>query len=160
MQISLCNKLSVSTNSTVYNHSVPNDFDDDAARWVWLRIRALTAAPDVVAAEHAFMREIGLTAGPVRALRALLEHGAQPMRTLAEHLGCDKSYVTSLVKPLVAGDLATLDPDPSDGRVKTVTLTEKGMSVAQRAESVYATPPHELTALPSEALQQLARLLR
>ena len=131
----------------------------DAARIVWLRMRELTAAADVVAAEHRFMHEVGLTAGPVRALRALLAVGPQPMRTLADELGCDKSYVTTLVKPLLAKGLVTLEPDASDGRVKRVTVTDAGAAVAARAQGVHETPPEAISAMTADTLRQLARLL-
>jgi DNA-binding MarR family transcriptional regulator len=131
----------------------------DPARDAWRRIRALVASADVVAAEHHFMHDVGLTAGPVRALRALLDGGPQPMRDLAVRLQCDKSYVTSLVKPLVAGRLATLEPDPADGRVKVVTLTDDGAAVATRAHRVFNTPPEALTALGDSRLATLAALL-
>lgn len=132
---------------------------DDAARVVWRRIRELVAAPDVVANEHRFMHEAELTAGPVRALRALLTGGPQPMRALAEYLGCDKSYVTGLVKPLLANGLVTLQSDRSDGRVKIVALTAPGAALARRAQEVHDTPPAELAALDLAELDTLCELL-
>lgn len=133
--------------------------DGDAGRVVWEQIRELVAAPDVVANEHRFMREVGLTAGPVRTLRALLTAGPQSMRTLAERLGCDKSYVTGLVKPLLAKEFVTLEPDRSDGRVKIVTLTSRGRALARRAQRVHDTPPAALTALASAELEELRKIL-
>jgi len=135
------------------------DSTADAARTAWRRMRELIASPDIVGAEHRFMNEVGLTAGPVRALRALLTVGPQPMRVLADELGCDKSYVTGLVKPLLAKELVTLEPDASDGRVKVVTLTEAGANVAARAQRVHETPPEAISSMAPEALQELARLL-
>jgi DNA-binding MarR family transcriptional regulator len=132
---------------------------EDAARLVWLRMRQLTAAPDVVSAEHDFMHDVGLSAGPVRALRGLIDGGPQSMSVLADRLGCDKSYVTSLVKPLVAGGLAVLESDSSDGRLKVVTLTAHGLEVATRARAVHAEPPAAIRNLAPSALAQLARLL-
>lgn len=131
----------------------------DPARVAWQRMRALIASPDVVTAEHEFMHRVGLPAGPVRTLRALLNTGAQPMRTLADRLGCDKSYVTSLVKPLLAKHLVTLEPDPTDRRVKVVTLTEAGTSIALEAKHVHDTPPPAIAGLTQEALRHLADLL-
>jgi len=133
--------------------------ESDLARRAWRSIRALIASPDVVAAEHAFMHDVGLTAGPIRALRAMREVGPQSMRVLADRLGCDKSYVTSLVKPLLAKDLVTLEPDPSDGRVKVVTLTQKGSRLAERAQQVHESPPAMLGKLSLEDLQHLSLLL-
>lgn len=122
-------------------------------------MRELAAAADVVAAEHALMRGVGLTAGPVRALRALGESGAQSMKALAERLGCDKSYVTGLVKPLLAKELVTLEPDPADGRVKVVTLTPEGSAVAAEAQRVHEAPPAAMRTLSEADQRELARLL-
>jgi DNA-binding MarR family transcriptional regulator len=135
------------------------DRSDAEAREVWARLRGLTGAPDIVEAEHAFMRGVGLSGGPVRALRGLLDGGPQSMRALADRLGCDKSYVTSLVRPLVSGGLATLEPDADDGRVKVVTLTDEGTAVATRAREVYETPPAAIRDLDPAALRQIAALL-
>jgi DNA-binding MarR family transcriptional regulator len=133
--------------------------DAMAARELWARMRALTGAPDVVEAEHRFMREAGLSGGPVRALRGLLDGGPQSMRALAERLGCDKSYVTSLVKPLVEAGFATLEPDPRDGRVKTVTLTDLGAAIAVRAREVYETPPALIRDLDAATARRITELL-
>lgn len=126
---------------------------------VWRGLRELGSAADVVAAEHAFMRDVGLSGGPIRALRALLEAGSQSMRGLADQLGCDKSYVTGLVKPLLSGGLVTLEPNPSDGRVKIAALTESGHSTAKRAARVYERPPAAFAALSDDDLEELAALL-
>ena len=105
------------------------------------------------------MREVGLSGGPVRALRTLTSAGPQSMRDLADLLGCDKSYVSGLVKPLVAGGFATLQPNPADGRVKVITLTELGRRTGERAERVHETPPASITDLSPEHARQLCALL-
>jgi DNA-binding MarR family transcriptional regulator len=133
--------------------------DADSAQMVWRQIRRLMAEPDVVANDHRFMRRIGLTAGPVRMLRALLSSGPQPMHVLADRLGCDKSYVTGLVRPLLAKSLVTLEPDGSDGRVKIVSLTAEGRDLARDAQLVYDTPPMVLSAQTPETLERLRALL-
>lgn len=135
------------------------DGADQSARAVWHAIRELVASPSVVADEHRFMRQVDLTAGPVRALRALLAAGPQPMRILAECLGCDKSYVTGLVKPLLSKGLVTIEPHSSDGRVKIVALTPSGRALAQRAQQVHDMPPDALSALEPEDLEQLRSIL-
>jgi DNA-binding MarR family transcriptional regulator len=129
------------------------------ARDAWLRLRELAAAPDVVDAEHALMHDVGLTAGPVRTLRALLDEDAQPMSGLARAMGCDSSYVTGLVKTLTARKLVEAVPSPSDGRVRVVRLTGEGRAVAERARRVYETPPSALLGLPEARLRELATIL-
>lgn len=139
--------------------ATPPASDEALARASWLRIRSLVAAPDLVAAEHRFMHEVGLPAGPLRALRALLDGGPGPMKLLAQRLGCDKSYVTGLLRPLLARELVTLEPDPGDGRVKVVHLTPEGTALAQRARQVHETPPEAITRLGHRELDALATLL-
>jgi DNA-binding MarR family transcriptional regulator len=131
---------------------------DPAAR-AWALLRELTTSPEVVAREHAFMHGVGLTAGPVRALRALLELGPQPMSALAVHMGCDASYVTGLVKTLLAHDLVAAEPSPRDGRVKIIALTPAGVPVAEEAQRVHETPPAALGALPEAELTRLGAIL-
>jgi DNA-binding MarR family transcriptional regulator len=131
---------------------------DPAAR-AWALLRELTASPEVVAREHAFMHEAGLPAGPVRTLRALLELGPQPMSALAVHMGCDASYVTGLVKTLSARDLVVVEPSPRDGRVKIIALTPAGRPLAEAAQRVHETPPAALGALPVAELRRLGAIL-
>lgn len=120
----------------------------------------LTTAPDVIAANHKLMHGIGLSSGPIRVLRALLDIGPKPMRDLAEYLGCDKSYVTNLVKPLVSRGMATLESDSSDRRMKIVTLTSEGIAAAQRAKRAYETPPAALAKLGAAELRLISDALQ
>jgi len=132
----------------------------DLATEAWLRIRALGREPGTVAAEHRFMRENGLTAGPLRALRALPLDEALPMRQLAVRMGCDHSYVTPLVDALEERGLAARQAHPTDRRVKVIALTDEGRRVAERARREYATPPPEFGSLTEDELDGLCALLR
>jgi DNA-binding MarR family transcriptional regulator len=130
------------------------------AAQAWRLIRSIGSSPETVAAEHDLMRETGLTAGPLRALRFLPLTGSLPMRQLAARMGCDNSYVTPLVDTLEKRGLAAREPHPTDRRIKVIVLTERGRQVAGQAQRVYDTPPSAFSALSDTEAASLCDLLR
>jgi DNA-binding MarR family transcriptional regulator len=130
------------------------------AQEAWQRLRAVAADPEVVAAEHRLMHETEISGGPMRALRQLPLDGPLPMRQLAARLGCDNSYVTSLIDALEDLGLAAREVHPTDRRIKVITLTERGRQVAARVQDAYATAPSSFGALSSAELKTLCELLR
>jgi DNA-binding MarR family transcriptional regulator len=130
------------------------------AREAWRRLRAVGSDPEVVAAEHKLMHETGLSGGPMRALRQLPLDDSLSMRQLAARLGCDNSYVTSLVDALEELDLATREPHPTDRRIKVISLTTSGREVAERVQEEYATAPSSFSSLSPKELETLCELLR
>jgi DNA-binding MarR family transcriptional regulator len=113
-----------------------------------------------VAAEHEIMYETRLTGGPLKALRFLPLAEPMPMRRLASVIGCDNSYVTSLVDGLEKRGLAVREPHPTDRRIKVIVLTGEGRAVAERVQRMYATPPPAFAALSEDELAALCGLLR
>jgi DNA-binding MarR family transcriptional regulator len=130
------------------------------AREAWQRLRAVGSDPEVVAAEHKLMHETGLSGGPLRALRQLPLDDSLSMRQLAARLGCDNSYVTSLVDALERLGLAAREPHPTDRRIKVIALTARGREVAARVQEEYATAPSSFDSLSSKELETLCELLR
>jgi|SRR3712207_4739954 len=65
-----------------------------------------------------------LTVAQARALLAL--EGAAPMRSLAEHLRCDASYVTAIADRLEHRGLVSREAQAGDRRVKLLQLTADG----------------------------------
>ena len=65
-----------------------------------------------------------LTVAQARALLAL--EGAAPMRSLAEHLRCDASYVTGIADRLEQRGLVSRAAEAGDRRVKLLRLTPEG----------------------------------
>lgn len=65
-----------------------------------------------------------LTVAQARALLAL--EGAAPMRSLAEHLRCDASYVTGIADHLERRGLVSRAAQAGDRRVKLLQLTPDG----------------------------------
>jgi DNA-binding MarR family transcriptional regulator len=97
--------------------------------------------------------------GVLKMLIHLAPDEPTPMRDLASHFGVDASYITALVDELERAGLAERRPHPTDRRVKTVTLTEKGIDIQRRAYDVMWTPPRCFEALTSVEQRALRDLL-
>ena len=73
------------------------------------------------------------------------------MRSAAEALRCDASYITHIADDLESLGLAERTPDPNDRRVRQVTLTAKGHELQDRLqESLYAANPLVVHLEPAE----------
>ncbi len=82
------------------------------------------------------------------------------MRDLADHFACDASYITELVDGLEEHGLATRQPHPSDRRVRTVVLTEKGSRAREKVQQVMWQVPAVFSALTAAEQRQLRDLVR
>jgi len=82
------------------------------------------------------------------------------MRDLAETFACDASYITELVDGLEEQGLATRQPHPSDRRVRTVVLTEKGAAARETVQQVMWQVPAVFSALTASEQRQLRDLVR
>jgi DNA-binding MarR family transcriptional regulator len=133
---------------------------DELATEAWRRVRSICNDPVTEAAWQQIMRETGLTAGPMRALRFLPLTEPLPMRRLAGRMGCDNSYVTSLVDTLEERGLARRESHPTDRRIKVIVLTEKGRGLAERVQHAYTAPPAAFSALTDAEVATLCDLLR
>ena len=125
------------------------------AQEVWLLMT------DVVL-ENTRRREVsealGMSFGRTRAIRRLARQ-PMSMRELAEALGIDPPNATVVVADLEAQGLVHRRPHPTDGRAKVVEATRKGKELARRADAILATPPPALSALSTEDLTTLRRIL-
>ena len=101
---------------------------------------------------------LGMSFSRAKALRRLVA-GPQRMSDLTTMLSTDKPYTTLIVDDLERRGLVARTIHPDDRRCKIVTITEAGLEVAARAESILARPPKSLLALDSEELTTLERLL-
>src|SRR5947209_10491273 len=82
------------------------------------------------------------------------------MRDLAEHFACDASYITELVDGLEEQGLAVRQPHPSDRRVRTVVLTDKGAAARETVQHVMWEVPAVFSALTAAEQRQLRDLAR
>lgn len=77
---------------------------------------------------------LGLTPSQAHALH--LFSRPRPMRSAAEAMRCDASYITHIADDLEFMGLAERSTDPGDRRVKQMTLTPKGRALHERLQSV------------------------
>ena len=82
------------------------------------------------------------------------------MRDLADHFGCDASYITELVDGLEEQGLAVRQPHPTDRRVRTVVLTDKGATARDTVQQVMYQVPAVFSALTPGEQRQLRDLVR
>jgi DNA-binding MarR family transcriptional regulator len=91
------------------------------------------------------------------ALHALDE--PMPMGALAERLGIDASYVTTIADQLEERGLIERQPHPSDRRVKSLALTPEGRRLREELAAALWTEVPLLDALTPAEREELRRLL-
>ena len=133
-----------------------------AARDAWASMRALFMEGEAHDRIHRICAELNLSP-PL--LKAFVHLGADPdgpglrMGDLAEHWGCDASYVTAVVDGLQERGLAERQPDPTDRRVRTIVLTPEGRARRERALELLSRPPSAFGSLTAAEQGQLRDLL-
>lgn len=105
------------------------------------------------------LERFALTPNDARALHTLDASTGKPMRALAEAWGTDASNATWVVDRLERLGLAERRADPSDRRVKLVTLTSRGASSRDEIMQAFHQPPPELVALERRDLAALDEIL-
>ncbi len=81
------------------------------------------------------------------------------MRSLADEMRCDASYITNLVDSLEALGYVERRVSSVDRRVKLVHLTPGGRAAQEAARAVITTPPKALDRLTVAEARTLARIL-
>ena len=102
----------------------------------------------------------GLNPGSLKALLDLEVDNPSSMRSLAEAWHCDASNVTWLVDQLETRGLVQRQVSATDRRVKTVALTDVGLTLRAEVETHMRTAPPELLELDDADLDTLVRVLR
>lgn len=126
------------------------------SREVWLLISDLVL-------DNERRREVsdalGINFGRARALRRLARE-PMSMGELAAALAIDPANATVVVDDLESLGLARRRPHPTDRRAKVVEATRKGKDMARRADAILGTPPPALSALSTDDLEALRRILK
>jgi DNA-binding MarR family transcriptional regulator len=129
--------------------------EDDLSREVWKLMSDLVL-------DHQRRRQVseavGLSFARTRAVRRVADKPTS-MGELAAMLGIDRPNATVLIDDLEAQGLVRRRPHATDRRAKMVEATRKGKAVARRANEILGTPPAALTALSTEDLEALRRVL-
>jgi DNA-binding MarR family transcriptional regulator len=101
-----------------------------------------------------------ITLMPAMTLCLLEPNQPVPMKSLATFMSCDPSNVTGIVEQLVNEGLVDRKESASDRRIKTVTLTDKGLALRDRfLEITTDTRLPNLDALTQDEIQQLIAIL-
>lgn len=102
----------------------------------------------------------GMLPSTYKVLTMIARTGAATVSTLAEHLDADKGFVSRTVSELEDLSLVTRVPDPNDGRVRLISLTELGSARLHHARAPYQhLLAEELDSWPVATISQLTSLL-
>jgi DNA-binding MarR family transcriptional regulator len=99
-----------------------------------------------------------LSPGVLKTLLRLATNERVSMGEMARGIGCDPSYITTLVDDLDRRGLARREAAPYDRRVKIIVLTAAGRNLAEEIAAVFAVPPASFSALSAAELRQLRDL--
>src|SRR4051794_34804852 len=104
-------------------------------------------------------QEFGLAPQQAFAIVRLKVDEPTTMGELAQALRCDNSNVTGIADRLEAAGLAERRPHPSDRRVKTLVLTERGEAVRRGYQDRLGHAPPVFEAMSDEDAVALIEIL-
>jgi DNA-binding MarR family transcriptional regulator len=112
---------------------------------------------------HAFIRhnrDSALSLSQVSTLFRLYHHGSSSVNELADHLGISMAGVSQLLDQLIEAGYLNRSEDPSDRRVKLISLTERGVTAVEASKNARHHWINELAILftPEEKNQLLPAL--
>jgi DNA-binding MarR family transcriptional regulator len=128
---------------------------EETSREVWLLISDLVLDNE---RRREVSEALGISFGRTRALRRLARQPLS-MGELAAALGIDPPNATVVVDDLESLGLARRRSHPTDRRARVVEATRKGKEMARRADAILSTPPPALSALSTDDLEALRRIL-
>ena len=110
-----------------------------------------------------YARESGFSMSQLGALFHIHHKGISGVTGLGEHLGVTSAAASQMLERLVQQGLILRTEDPSDRRVKQISLTEKGLAVVREGTRVRQTWLYDLVdalsdsekAIITEALHDL-----
>ncbi len=157
----LLSKLNdLTTSRTLAYHAAMEEPASTPSREAWRLLLTMFLSKESHDRFHAACAAAGTPhPGALKALMGLDEGRPQSMRTLADGLHCDASYITSLVDDLEALGYVERRISPTDRRVKLVHLTPDGETARQHALALLHTPPAAFERLSAREATTLARLL-
>jgi DNA-binding MarR family transcriptional regulator len=101
-----------------------------------------------------------ITLMPAMTLCLLEPNQPVPMKSLATFMSCDPSNITGIVEQLVNEGLVERKESLQDRRIKTVTLTDKGLALRDRfLEITTSTRLPNLDTLTQDEIKQLIAIL-
>jgi DNA-binding MarR family transcriptional regulator len=146
----------LTSRASAYTASVATE----AGREAWESISVLFWGGEMQARFREASALIDLSPGLMKSLFHLEQDDGVPMRELADHCGCDASYVTTIVDGLEEKGYAERRPHPTDRRVKAIALTKTGAAAKAKAMAILHAPPATLDTLDAAEQRQLRDLIR
>jgi MarR family transcriptional regulator, organic hydroperoxide resistance regulator len=107
----------------------------------------------------AVAQEFGLAPRQAIAIKHLEPGRATTMGELAQALQCDNSNVTGIADRLEAHGLLERRPHPTDRRVKTLVLTERGAAVRGAYVARLSSVPEGLASLSDDDAETLLEIM-
>ena len=102
----------------------------------------------------------GLLPGSFKVLTVIERTGATTLSALAERVSADKGFISRSVSELEELGLVSRTSDPTDGRVRLIAITDKGITRLAAARAPYEGRLAEtLQQWPLETIGQLTELL-
>ncbi|TDU83548.1 DNA-binding MarR family transcriptional regulator [Kribbella voronezhensis] len=116
----------------------------------------------IMEAERPLLEAHGLSMWGYSVLTRLADRPMETQQALAKSIGYDKSRLIALLDDLERDGLLTRQPDPSDRRARTVTLTAAGKSRLRAAKADIRAMEEDLLAplTPTERRHLLTALPR
>jgi DNA-binding MarR family transcriptional regulator len=115
----------------------------------------------IIEAERPLLQAHGLSMWGYSVLSRLADQPMETQQALAKAIGYDKSRLITLLDDLESDGLLTRQPDPSDRRARTVTLTPSGKSRLRAAKAdIRAMEDDLLSDLPATERRHLLTALR
>ncbi|WNV83871.1 MarR family transcriptional regulator [Umezawaea sp. Da 62-37] len=106
------------------------------------------------------MAELDLSSGQEHLLGELWREDGLSQRELVARLGVEQPTVAKTVRRLEADGFVRREPDPADGRVTRVVLTERGLGVRGDVEEMWRRVDEEFgQGLGADEREQLIVLL-
>ncbi|MGH9092281.1 MAG: MarR family winged helix-turn-helix transcriptional regulator [Acidimicrobiales bacterium] len=132
---------------------------EPASAEAWRLVYALVLEGEAHSRLHETCRQVGMPPNLVKTLLVLDREQPVAMRDLADRFNVDASYCTTLVDNLEEHGVARRRAHPSDRRVKTVVLTDKGRRVLAQARATMGAPPPAFSSLGPTDQRRLRDLL-
>jgi DNA-binding MarR family transcriptional regulator len=132
---------------------------DALSRQAWSTLARVFFGDEMQDRFHGATAAAGLPhPGALKALLTLDPGDPRSMRSLADVMRCDASYITALVDALENLGYVERRTSPSDRRVKLVALTAKGERAQVEAHEILHQPPRALDRLTDAEVRTLAKL--
>jgi DNA-binding MarR family transcriptional regulator len=129
------------------------------AKEAWRYIADLWFSDEIHNRIHVACEAADVTPPQLKTLLWLEPGEPKPMRSIAESLKCDASWVTGIVDGLETRGYAARQAHPVDRRIKVVVITSLGEKAKARALEYLYEPPASFVALTAAEQRQLRDLL-